>query len=70
MTWKNKYEQMVNTLLLPKLSEILSLIKEQYGEIIYRDAGVISESCSFEDDKWQTTDECSNVGLRFSVSHS
>ena len=34
---KKKYEQLVNTLLLPKLSEMLSVIKDQYGEKTYRD---------------------------------
>lgn len=34
----------------------------------YRENGVIKDGCSFDDNKWQTTDEYSNVGLDFNIS--
>ena len=34
----------------------------------YKKEGVIKAHCSFEDDKWQTTDEYSNVGFSFNIS--
>ena len=34
---KHKYEQIVNTVLLPKMAEMLSAIREEYGEKTYRD---------------------------------
>lgn len=33
--------------------------------IDYQNAGVIKETCFFDDDVWQTTDEYSNVGFHF-----
>ncbi len=34
---KNKYEKLVNTVLLPKIGEMLTAIREQYGEKAYND---------------------------------
>ena len=37
--------------------------KERF--LAYKDAGVIKEHCTFEDDIWRTTNEYANVGLYF-----
>ena len=34
----------------------------------YKNEGVIKNTCAFADSWWQTTDEYSNVGLRFNIS--
>ena len=61
-------ENLFSSTINPSSLDDISISESKRLFIQYRDAGVISGSCSFEDDKWQTTDEYSNVGLRFSVS--
>ncbi len=61
-TAEELFSSSLNFILLDQTS--VSAARERFDA--FRDAGVIKEGSSFEDDVWYTTDEYSNVGLHFS----